>query len=108
MGMESHEDPRTVLIPLPDKDFDPTECAVPWKLLSLNGMLCVSKYRFMNASGHKVVFATEKGNVPQADPLLLNPAGYVRICIVLSDHYSVVFGKLGAEFEPRMFYDGTN
>ena len=35
---------RKVLIPLPDKDFDVTEVAVPWKLL--------------RDAGFQVVFAT--------------------------------------------------
>ena len=57
-----------VLCPLPDTDFDPTETAVPWRLL--------------RQAGHEVVFATEAGRVPRCDPLLLT---------------GVVFGKLGAE-----------
>jgi putative intracellular protease/amidase len=56
-----------VLFPLPDRDFDVTEVAVPWKLL--------------RESGHEVVFATEAGVTPACDPLLLT---------------GVVFGKLGA------------
>ena len=35
-----------VLIPLPDRDFDPTEVAVPWRVLC--------------DAGHQVVFATER------------------------------------------------
>ena len=35
-----------VLIPLPDRDFDVTEVAVPWRLL--------------RDAGHEVVFATEQ------------------------------------------------
>ena len=47
-----------ILIPLPDKDFDVTEVAVPWRMLK-------------NAE-HEVVFATENGDSkPAADPLLL-------------------------------------
>lgn len=47
-----------IIIPLPDKDFDVTEVAVPWRLLT-------------NA-GHQIVFATEKsGTRPAAHPLLL-------------------------------------
>lgn len=65
-----------VLIPLPDHDFDVTEVAVPWKLAS--------------RAGHDVVFATEHGAVPAADPLLLS---------------GVLFGQLGAEPEPKAFYD---
>ena len=57
-----------VLVPLPDTDFDPTETAVPWRLL--------------RDAGHEVEFATENGRVPRCDPLLLT---------------GVVFGKLGAD-----------
>jgi len=64
-----------VLFPLPDRDFDVTEVAVPWKLL--------------REAGHDVVFATEAGATPAADPLLIT---------------GVVFGKLGAEPEPLAFY----
>jgi putative intracellular protease/amidase len=64
-----------VLIPLPDRDFDVTEVAVPWKHLT--------------SRGHAVVFATEHGARPEADPLLLR---------------GVLFGKLGAEPEPKAFY----
>lgn len=64
-----------ILIPLPDTDFDTTEVAVPWQLLS--------------AAGHEVVFATESGAVAACDPLLLR---------------GVVFGKLGADADARRFY----
>ncbi len=56
-----------ILIPLPDRDFDVTEVAVPWKLFT--------------EAGHAVVFATEDGATPAADPRLLD---------------GVIFGKLGA------------
>jgi putative intracellular protease/amidase len=65
----------TVLFPLPDHDFDVTEVAVPWKLLT--------------EAGHRAVFATEGGARPTCDPLLLT---------------GVVFGKLGAQPEPIAFY----
>ncbi|HEU5058592.1 MAG TPA: type 1 glutamine amidotransferase domain-containing protein [Kofleriaceae bacterium] len=65
----------TVLVPLPDRDFDVTEVAVPWKLLT--------------EAGREVVFATEEGAAPAADPLLLD---------------GVVFGRLGARAEPIRFY----
>ncbi len=67
---------KRVWIPLPDRDFDVTEVAVPWKLL--------------RRAGHQVVFVTERaGVVPAADPLLLT---------------GVLFGQLGAEPEPKRFY----
>ena len=66
-----------VWIPLPDTDFDVTEVAVPWKLLT--------------RAGHQITFVTERGDVtPRADPLLLT---------------SVIFGQLGAEPEPKKFYE---
>jgi putative intracellular protease/amidase len=67
-----------VLVTLPDRDFDVTETAVPWKLLT--------------DAKHEVVFATEKGergDKPAADPRLLT---------------GVLFGQLGAKPEARAFY----
>ncbi|MFE1858928.1 type 1 glutamine amidotransferase domain-containing protein [Streptomyces anandii] len=66
-----------VLIPLPDRDFDVTEVAVPWRTLT--------------DAGHEVVFATERaGTRPEADPRLLT---------------GVILGRLGAADEPRRFYE---
>ncbi len=66
-----------VLIPLPDLDFDVTEVAVPWRILT--------------RAGHRVTFATERGGAaPAADPRLLT---------------GVLFGKLGADPEPKAFYE---
>jgi len=64
-----------ILFPLPDRDFDVTEVAVPWKLLI--------------EAGHQVAFATEDGATPACDPLLIT---------------GVVFGALGARPEPIAFY----
>lgn len=47
----------SVLIPLPSRDFDPTEAAVPWRLL--------------RAQGHAVTFATPDGAEAQADPRMV-------------------------------------
>ncbi len=63
-------------MPLPDRDFDVTEVAVPWRLAV--------------DAGHEVVIATEDGASPGADPRLLT---------------GVLFGKLGAADEPKQFYD---
>src|SRR5512135_1464462 len=65
-----------VLIPLPDRDFDVTEVAVPWKVLT--------------RAGRRVLFATEKGGArPHADPMLLDGG---------------IFAKLEAEPEAKAFY----
>jgi putative intracellular protease/amidase len=66
-----------VLVPLPDRDFDVTEVAVPWRVL--------------RDAGHEVVFATERPRtVPAADPRLLT---------------GVMFGRLGAAPQAKTLYD---
>jgi putative intracellular protease/amidase len=64
-----------VLIPLPDRDFDPTEAAVPWKVL--------------REAGHEIVFATERAATPACDPRLID---------------GVLFGELGAKAAPKACY----
>jgi len=71
-----HDGRMRVLMPVPDRDFDVTEVSVPWRILT--------------EAGCEVVFATERaGTRPAADPRLLT---------------GVLFGQLGAETEPRRFY----
>jgi len=43
----------SILMPLPDQDFDPTESAIPWKVCALHGWV--------------VEFSTEHGNIAQTD-----------------------------------------
>ena len=66
----------TIVLPLPDRDFDVTEVAVPWHVLT--------------QAGHRVVFATEAGGRrPAADQRLLD---------------GVLFGRLGAEDDAKALY----
>ncbi|OBB89862.1 type 1 glutamine amidotransferase domain-containing protein [Mycobacterium sp. 852002-30065_SCH5024008] len=51
----------TVLVPIPDRDFDPTEVAVSWRVLTRNG--------------HRVVFATESGSPGAADDIMVSGRG---------------------------------
>jgi protease I len=51
----------TVLIPIPSHDFDPTETAVPWKVLT--------------TLGHSVSFATPDGLHGEADERMLTGRG---------------------------------
>ena len=53
--------PQQVLIPIPNHDFDPSEVAVPWKIL--------------RAAGHRVVFATPDGRQGYPDPIMLSGEG---------------------------------
>ncbi|WP_199099552.1 type 1 glutamine amidotransferase domain-containing protein [Dyella sp. ASV21] len=50
-----------VLIPLPHQDFDPSEAAVPWRVLT--------------QAGHRVSFATPDGAPASADPIMLSGEG---------------------------------
>jgi len=51
----------TVLLPIPARDFDPTEVAVSWEVL--------------RSHGHQVVFATPDGKPARADDLMVNGRG---------------------------------
>ncbi|OBA78328.1 thiJ/pfpI-family protein [Mycobacterium sp. 1164966.3] len=51
----------TVLIPIPDRDFDPTEVAVSWRVLTRNG--------------HRVMFATQSGRPGVADDIMVSGRG---------------------------------
>jgi len=50
-----------ILIPIPNTDFDPTETAVPWKIL--------------RSAGHTLVFATPDGGPGSADPRMVTGKG---------------------------------
>ncbi len=63
----------TILIPLPDHDFDPTETGVPWRILSQHG--------------HRVVFATPAGKVARADPRMITGEGLgIFAALMKADH----------------------
>jgi putative intracellular protease/amidase len=50
-----------ILVPLPRRDFDPTEAAVSWRILK--------------DAGHELIFATPDGSVAAADPMMLSGEG---------------------------------
>ena len=52
---------KIVVIPLPRRDFDPSEAAVSWQVL--------------HRDGHRVVFATPDGQPATCDPLMLSGEG---------------------------------
>jgi protease I len=59
----------TILMPLPSKDFDPTESGVPWRVLS--------------DRRHRVVFATPDGRLGDADPRMVTGEGLGILARVL-------------------------
>ena len=50
-----------IIVPLPRRDFDPTEAAVSWQIL--------------RNAGHELVFATPDGNAAEADPMMMSGEG---------------------------------
>jgi putative intracellular protease/amidase len=54
-------DAARVLIPLPARDFDPTEVAVSWSVLS--------------GEGHRITFATPDGAQAEGDPIMISGEG---------------------------------
>jgi protease I len=58
-----------ILIPLPARDFDPTETGVPWRILA--------------DRGHDVRFATPDGKPGEADPLMVTGRGLGLLAPVL-------------------------
>ncbi|PTU31628.1 type 1 glutamine amidotransferase domain-containing protein [Stenotrophobium rhamnosiphilum] len=50
-----------IIVPLPRRDFDPTEAAVSWRILK--------------DAGHELFFATADGSVAAADPMMISGEG---------------------------------
>lgn len=71
-----------ILMPLPHDDFDPTESAVPWKVLT--------------EAGHEMVFATPEGEAAKADFRMLTGQGLgpwspiLRARADARDHYAAM------------------
>jgi putative intracellular protease/amidase len=81
----------TVLMPLPAADFDPTEAAVTWQVLS--------------AAGHEVVFATPSGQPGQADDLMVTGRGLDPWGAIPGVRRLTVVGRvLRADAEARRAY----
>ncbi len=81
----------SILIPIPSRDFDPTEAAVPWAVLS--------------RAGHSVVFATPDGKPGAADDLMLTGEGLDLWGWVPGLRKLVLFGRmLRANVDARNAY----
>lgn len=77
-----------ILIPTPSVDFDPTEVAVSWRVLT--------------QAGHKVVFATPDGRMARADELMLTGQGLDPWGLVPGlRHLVIIGGFLRADRDAR-------
>jgi putative intracellular protease/amidase len=82
----------TVLIPVPDRDFDPTEVAVSWRVLV--------------DDGHQIVFATESGHPGVADDIMVTGRGLdLWSALPLVGDISLVGRMLRANKDARRAYD---
>ena len=82
----------TVLIPVPDRDFDPTEVAVSWRVLV--------------DDGHHIVFATESGHSGVADDIMVTGRGLdLWSALPLVGTISLVGRMLRANKDGRRAYD---
>lgn len=80
-----------VIIPIPARDFDPTEVAVSWRVLT--------------ALGHRVSFATPEGEPGACDPIMISGRGLDPWSPVpLLGHLRVVGLFLRANAEGRRAY----
>lgn len=69
-----------VLIPLPHQDFDPSEVAVPWRVLT--------------EAGHRVIFATPDGKPASADPMMISGEGLDPWGLIPGLRKLTAFGRL--------------
>lgn len=85
----------TVLMPLPSRDFDPTESGVPWRVLS--------------ERGHRLVFATPDGAAGTADPRMVTGEGLGPLAPLLraDAHGRSAYAAMSAspEFRRPIAYD---
>jgi len=84
-----------VLMPLPERDFDPSEAGVT--------------YRILTAAGHEIVFATPRGEIAEADASMvtgrgLDPWGWLP----LANRLPLVGRILGATPEARAAYQAMH
>lgn len=80
-----------VLLPIPSRDFDPSEVAVSWKILTQRG--------------HRVVFATPDGRPGACDPIMLTGIGLDPWSgVPVLRHLRVLGLLLGANADARRAY----
>ncbi|MGH8455699.1 MAG: type 1 glutamine amidotransferase domain-containing protein [Stenotrophobium sp.] len=69
-----------ILVPLPRRDFDPTEAAVSWKIL--------------RDAGHELSFATPDASVAEADPIMISGVGLDAWGLIPILKYLRLFGLM--------------
>jgi len=85
----------TIVMPLPKRDFDPTETGVPWHVL--------------REHGHRVVFATPDGRPGEADAMMVTGKGLGILARVLKadDNGRRAYDAMtqSGEFQKPIVYD---
>jgi putative intracellular protease/amidase len=82
----------TVLVPVPDRDFDPTEVAASWQMVT--------------QAGNRVIFATQSGAPAAADELMLTGRGLDPWSRVPGLGRTLLFGRmLRADADARIAYE---
>lgn len=78
---------KKVLIPLPSSDFDPTECAIPWKVLRSKGV--------------EIQFTTPSGQRAQCDLRMLNGGGLGLLTpfLIADTNARAAYAELEKSFE---------
>lgn len=73
---------KTVLMPVPSKEFDPSETAIPWKKLTETGI--------------EVVIATPNGTEANADPIMLtgNGLGILKYTMRADHNALIAYGQM--------------
>jgi hypothetical protein len=80
-----------VLIPIPDRDFDPTEVAITWRVL--------------RERGHAITFATETGAVGRADDIMVTGRGLdLWSGLPVLNRVALIGSLLGANADARAAY----
>ncbi|MEQ1666452.1 MAG: type 1 glutamine amidotransferase domain-containing protein [Bdellovibrionales bacterium] len=73
---------KRILMPLPHKDFDPTEVSIPWKILSSHGI--------------QIIFSTPNGKPAQCDEIMLtgNKLGVFANILSADENARSAYGEM--------------
>ena len=107
----------TVLIPIPDRDFDPTEVAVSWQVLRANGQraqaAAVLEQATIATSGNKALLAgygralADNGNFQQAFDVLSRAHSPANPNWRILSVQGTCLDQMGRHEEARRYYESA-